>query len=135
MPAVAEPLLSARADEPDAEQTEAQSPPGCVSEVELGRFHEWATNYIALQVERGLPVSSVGKLWRQWNAPPLPTPTPANTGEIDWTPLPSDRSWGDVLEELGIDGPPIVSPLYDAAEAEADDPMAGFGTSGGVAKP
>ena len=40
-----------------------------------------------------------------------------------------------MLEELGIVGPPVVNPLYDAAEAEANDPMAGFGTSGGKVKP
>ena len=135
MPAIAEPPPSDRAEEPTASRDQAAPPPGCVSEAELGRFHDWATNYIALQVERGLPVSSVEKLWRQWNAAPLPAPKPANADEIDWEPLPPNRSWGDVLEELGIDGPPVVNPLYDAAEAEANDPMTEFGTSGGGVKP
>ena len=135
MPAVAELPPSDRAEGPSANPDESAPPPGCVAEAELGRFHEWATDYIALQVERGLPVSSVGKLWRQWNAPPLPAPKPATAGEIDWTPLPPHQSWGDVLEELGIAGPPVVNPLYDAAEAEANDPMAGFGTPGGGVKP
>ena len=134
MSAVAELPPSTRDDESADAPSKAAPPANCVSEAELGRFHEWATNCIALQVERGLPVCSVGRLWREWNAPPLPAPEPASVAEPDWTPFPPGRTWADELEELGIEGPPVVSPLYNAAEAEANDPMAGFGASGGGAK-
>ena len=131
MSAVAEPPTIPSADRPAPEAAVAAPPAGCVAESDLARFHEWATNYIALQVERGLPVSPVGSLWRQWNAPPLPAPAKTTLPEPDWAPLPPDRSWGDVLDDLGIAGPPVLGPDADEKREAAEAPMAGFGRNDG----
>ena len=104
----------------DDSRSAGESPePTCFTGEELERFHEWATGVIELQIERRLPVSSVGFLWRAWRFPP-PMP-PVEVKPLNVEPLPEGKTWGDILDEIGFTERIREREAEAAAEAEGRD--------------